>query len=878
MRNAQAQVKYRKDYKPSAYLIDSVDLCFDLLDGYTDVSSVLNIRPNPAAEAGQPLVLDGEHLELLEIGVDGKLLSSDEYELGDESLTLPERNKAFQLRTLVRTKPAENTRLEGLYQSNGMYCTQCEAEGFRSITYYLDRPDVMASFQTTIIGDVEKTPVMLSNGNAVKRWKVGERRHAISWRDPWLKPAYLFALVAGQLEKHADTFTTMSGREVALEIWVEPRNIDKCAHAMESLKKSMRWDEEAFGREYDLDVFMIVAVDDFNMGAMENKGLNVFNAKYILARPDTATDQDYFGIESVVAHEYFHNWTGNRVTCRDWFQLTLKEGLTVFRDQRFSADMNSAAVQRLQDVKMLRSHQFPEDAGPTAHPIRPESYIEMNNFYTATVYEKGSEVIRMYDTLLGRDGFRKGTDLYFERHDGEAVTCDDFLSAMADANDADLSQFQRWYSHLGTPTVTVTKQRKGNVLELTLKQSQPIIKDQQENPQPLHIPFAMGALAADGSDLAITLEGEDSQPAGTRVLDFTATEQTYKLIGLPEGAELSLLRNFSAPVKLAAEFSIEQNAFLLAHDSDEFARWEAGQRLALTVLGELVEQHNAGVKMEAGLPSLTALVAAIKQVLADKSLEPAYAAELLTLPSEEYLGQQQATVQIEANKAARRFVEDVLAKELQAGWHSAFDSNAESADGLPGAGQRRLKNVALRYLVLSGETEAIALCEAQANSANMTDVIAALATLIDIYADSAKAKLQAFYTHWKDDPQVLDKWFSLQALSSAPDAVEQVTKLLEHPDFNIRTPNRVRSLVGVFAMANLSQFHRADGAGYKFLSAQVQKIDALNPQLSSRLVVPLLRWKRYNQQRQEMMKAELQKLVAMDGVSKDLSEQVNKSL
>ncbi|MDH3655410.1 MAG: aminopeptidase N, partial [Myxococcales bacterium] len=714
---------YRKDYRPSEFLVDTIDLVFELGPSETIVKAQMQLRRNPEvqAEAG-PLLLHGDGLELRALSLDGVRLDGSRFEADSQSLRIHDVPERFELATEVAIHPAENTKLMGLYTSSGTFCTQCEAEGFRRITYYLDRPDVMAQFTTRIEADRERYPVLLSNGNRVAEGELSDGRHWVQWEDPFPKPSYLFALVAGDLVSHEGMFTTASGREVALEIWVEPANADKCEHALASLQAAMRWDEERYGLEYDLDVYMIVAVDDFNMGAMENKGLNVFNSKFVLAKPSTATDDDYEGIEGVVAHEYFHNWTGNRVTCRDWFQLTLKEGLTVFRDQEFSADMTSPAVQRIKDVTRLRTAQFAEDAGPLAHPIRPESYIEMNNFYTATVYEKGAEVVRLYQALLGREGFRKGLRHYLEKHDGCAVTCDDFRQAMADANDVDLGQFERWYFQAGTPVVLANGvwDESAGSYALTLTQSQRVFPDEAK-PRPLPIPIRVGLLGADGKDI----------PDTARTLELFEDEQTFLFENVRERPVASIARGFSAPIKLEMERSREDLAFLMANDSDPFSRWEAVQTFAKDVLLGLVERAVKGEALEMD----PALVHAFRRILSDASLDGSIKALTLTLPSEELLSQELSQVDPDAVHRAREFVVRELGAALREDWMSAYAQHSQGTDAVDKAqiDRRRLKNRALRYLVALEEPDTIDLAVEQfRTSTAMTDYQAAFSVLVDL--------------------------------------------------------------------------------------------------------------------------------------------------
>jgi len=874
------RVHYRKDYAPTPFLIDAVELEFYLEDEDTLVRAKLSVRRNPAPGAqGADLVLDGEELRHVSLKLDGELLPADRYTVEEGSLILPSPPDDFLLETEVRIDPRGNTALSGLYKTGTTFCTQCEAEGFRRITWYLDRPDVMAKFTTYIEGDKSKNPVMLSNGNCVGKGELEDGRHWARWEDPFKKPSYLFALVAGELSCHADSFTTCSGREIALEIYVEPQNIEKCAHAMASLQKSMKWDEETFGLEYDLDQYMIVAVDDFNMGAMENKGLNVFNSSCVLAHPETATDADYLSIEAVIAHEYFHNWTGNRVTCRDWFQLTLKEGLTVFRDQQFSADMNSAAVERIDQVRGLRGRQFAEDAGPMAHPIRPESYIEMNNFYTSTVYEKGAEVIRMYHTLLGAEGFRKGMDLYFERHDGQAVTCDDFRAAMADANGADLGQFERWYLQGGTPHLAVETSwdEARGTFELSLAQTCPPTPDMEEK-LPFYAPVAVGLIDPDGGPIPLQLEGEPAPGDTTRVLVLSEERQRFTFVGLAARPVLSVLRGFSAPMIVDFERPSSDYALLMAHDEDSFNRWDAGQLYATELLLEGIAAHQAGREWE--LPG--DFVDAFAKTLADPRLDRSLKAQALSLPGEGWLADRMEVSDPVAVHAVRQAARRQLAGALRAELLAVYEDNQT-----PGAyefqmeavGRRSLANLALAYLATLQDDEAVELCTRRYREANnMTDAMAALSALADIPGERREEVLADFYGKWKHEPLVLNKWFRVQACCDLPDVTERVEALLEHPDFTLKNPNRARSLVGAFAMGNPGAFHDAGGSGYRFLASRVIEMNAINPQIASRLVDPMLAWRRLDPARQELLRAELGRILEVEGLSKDVYEKVSKSL
>ncbi|MEN5239507.1 MULTISPECIES: aminopeptidase N [Pseudomonas] len=884
MRTEQPQVIYLKDYQAPEYLIDETHLTFELFEDHTLVHAQLVMRRNPERGAGlPPLVLDGQQLELLRALLDDQELQAGDYQLDDSSLTLQPKSERFTLDTSVKIHPESNTALEGLYKSGKMFCTQCEAEGFRKITYYLDRPDVMSVFTTTVIAEKHRYPVLLSNGNPIGSGPAEDGRHWATWEDPFKKPAYLFALVAGDLWCVEDSFTRQSGRDVALRIYVEPENLDKCDHAMVSLKKSMRWDEEVYGREYDLDIFMIVAVNDFNMGAMENKGLNIFNSSCVLARAETATDAAHQRVEGVVAHEYFHNWSGNRVTCRDWFQLSLKEGFTVYRDAEFSADMNSRTVKRIEDVAYLRTHQFAEDAGPMAHPIRPDSFIEISNFYTLTVYEKGAEVVGMVHTLLGAEGFRKGSDLYFERHDGQAVTTDDFIKAMEDANGVDLSQFKRWYSQAGTPRLEVSEayDAAAQRYSLTFRQSCPPTPGQVEK-LPFVIPVALGLLDAEGNDLPLRLAGESATSGTSRVLSVTEAEQTFTFEGIASKPLPSLLRGFSAPVKLSFPYDRDQLMFLMQHDSDGFNRWEAGQQLAVQVLQELIGQHQRGEALTLD----QRLISALGTVVGNESLDPAMVAEMLSLPGEAYLTEISQVADVDAIHAAREFARQQIAAQLFDALWARYQANREVSRKTPYVAsaehfaRRSLQNIALSYLMLSGKPQVVqATLEQFDQCDNMTERLTALAVLVNSPFEAERAKaLETFAEHFKDNPLVMDQWFSVQAASALPGGLARVKALMQHPAFTLKNPNKVRALVGAFAGQNLVNFHAADGSGYRFLADLVIELNALNPQIASRQLAPLTRWRKYDDKRQALMKGELERILASGALSSDVYEVVSKSL
>ena len=869
------------DYRPPAFLIDTVDLVFDLGANDTRVRSRLGIRRNPeAAEHGTPLHLDGEELELLSLALDGEMLGANRYQLPTEGgLILADVPDAFTLDVGTRIAPEANTALSGLYMSGGNFCTQCEPEGFRRITHFVDRPDVMARYTTTILADKARFPVLLSNGNPVESGTAEDGRHWAKWVDPHPKPSYLFALVAGDLVAVRDRFTTRSGNEVALAIWVRRGDEDRCGHALASLKKAMRWDEEVFGLEYDLDVFNIVAVSDFNMGAMENKGLNIFNTRYVLAKPETATDIDYQNIEAVIAHEYFHNWTGNRVTCRDWFQLSLKEGLTVFRDQEFSADQGSRAVRRIAEVRTLRAVQFPEDDGPLAHPVRPDSYIRIDNFYTPTVYNKGAELVRMIHTLTGKAGFRRGMDLYIRRHDNHAATIEDFVAAMQEASGVDLGRFKRWYEQAGTPEVSVEDRwdPADASYELTAEQRVPPTLGQPVK-EPMLIPLAIGLLDPGGAELPMRLDGEAAGRAGTRVLPLTEARQSFRFVEVPASPVPSLLRGFSAPVKLKG-ISLDRLKFLAVHDTEPFARWEAGQQVAARLL---LDRIAADQRDDPPAPLDPDLAAALRRTLADGERDPAFAAEALTLPSEAFLADQLAVVDVDAihhaREAARAALGQALTAELAAAYSKYEDTGPYRIDGAS-IGRRALRNACLAYLAAADPDQGAALAMAQFEAGrNMTDVLAALTVLADLDRPERATALDRFYQQWAQDPLVVDKWFALQARSSLPQTSERVRELTRHPGFERKNPNRVRALVGTFALANQLRFHAAGGAGYLLLADEVIALDPLNPTTAARLVQPLGAWRRHDPARQALMRRELERVLAAPELSKNTYEMVSKSL
>ncbi|MBI3374666.1 MAG: aminopeptidase N [Betaproteobacteria bacterium] len=852
MRDAQPNAIYLKDYAPPEFLVETVELDVDLREDHAVVTARLVIERNPASvHPDAPLALDGDELELVSVSLDGRTLARADYSADAKRLTLASVPRRFTLDTEVRIRPRQNTKLEGLYAAKSGFVTQCEAQGFRRITYFADRPDVMAKYTTTIHADRERYPVLLSNGNLAGAGEEAGGRHWAKWVDPFRKPSYLFALVAAKLDRLADTFVTRSGRTVQLAVYVEPGYLDQSEFAMRCLKSAMKWDEDRFGLELDLDHYAIVAVGDFNSGAMENKGLNIFNAKYVLARPDVATDTDYLSIDRVVAHEYFHNWTGNRVTCRDWFQLSLKEGLTVFRDQEYGADRYSRAVQRIAEVRTLRSAQFPEDAGPMRHPVRPQSYQEIRNFYTLTVYEKGAEVVRMQHTLLGAAGFRKGMDLYFERHDGQAVTCDDFVAAMADATVTDLAQFKRWYDVAGTPHVAVAGDYDAAARRYTLT-----VRQSME--PPFHIPFALGLIGRSGEDLI-----------GTRMLSIRESEERFVFERIEAEPVPSLLRNFSAPVIVDYAYSEADLTYLMAHDTDAFNRWEAGQRLAASIILE-----------RGGEPS-AAYLDAVRRVLADAGRDPAFAAEALALPSESFLAEQLEVVDPDSLHAARNTLRRRLADTLRAQFAATYEGMRVTGPYSPDAvssGRRALRNLCLGYMMETGDDAARALAVRQFDAAdNMTDSMAALSALANCDCPEREPAIDRFYAKWKAEPLVVDKWLAVQAMSRLASTLADVKRLAAHPAFDIRNPNKVYSLIRAFC-GNFARFNAAGGGGYAFAADKVIEIDRLNPQVAARVARAFDRWKKFGAGQLPHARAALERIRDAQGLSPDVAEIVGKAL
>ncbi|MDX1376137.1 MAG: aminopeptidase N [Burkholderiales bacterium] len=854
MREPQPNSIQLKDYAPPAFLVDAIELDVDIRAEDALVRAVLALRRNPRAGAPRvPLVLDGEALELVSLAIDGVELRANAYSLSPTRLEIGHVPEVFRLTTVSRIVPHKNTTLEGLYATRTGFVTQCEAQGFRRITWFPDRPDVMARYTTTIHADKANYPVLLSNGNRVAAGDEPGGRHWARFEDPFLKPSYLFALVAAKLDALEDRFVTRSGRQAELAVYVEPGKLDQAAWAMDCLKRAMRWDEQRYGLELDLDHYKIVAVGDFNSGAMENKGLNIFNTRFVLARPDVATDQDYLNIDRVVAHEYFHNWTGNRVTCRDWFQLSLKEGLTVFRDQEYGADTYSRAVTRIQEVRMLRAAQFPEDAGPMAHPVRPQSYVEIRNFYTLTVYEKGAEVVRMQHRLLGEERFQAGMRLYFERHDGQAVTCDDFVQAMQDASGVDLAQFRRWYDVAGTPVLDCEGAYDAAAHRFTLRVRQSM------NP-PFHIPLAVGLVGPGGEELL---------PEGTRVLSVCDADAAFVFDNIPAVPVPSLLRGFSAPVILKYAYAEAGLVHLMARDADPFNRWEAGQRLATTIILE-----------RAGEPS-PAYLEACARLLQASAQDPAFAAEALAVPAESFLAEQLAEVDPDALHAARNRLRRAIAERLKDALLGVYRANAVEGPYRPdaaSAGRRALRNAALSLLMELATVDIRALCyEQYAQSDNMTESFAALGMLASCDCIERDKALESFYARWQDEALVVDKWLAVQAVSRLPDTLARVRALLAHPAFDLKVPNKVYALIRSFS-ANHVRFHAADGGGYAFLADQVIALNAINPQVAARMARGFDRWKKFDAARRAHAQAQLERIRDAEGLSRDVAEIVDRAL
>ncbi|AYF19876.1 aminopeptidase N [Vibrio parahaemolyticus] len=861
------QAKYRKDYQAPSHTITDIDLTFDLYDNDTIVTALSKVVQKGESTT---LELDGEGLELRSVKVNGEDWAH--HEVKEASLVLSDLPAEFELEIITKIDPEANTALEGLYKSGGAFCTQCEAEGFRRITYYLDRPDVLAKYTTKVIADKATYPYLLSNGNRIAQGEAENGRHWVQWQDPHPKPAYLFALVAGDFDVLRDKYTTMSGRNVDLEIFVDKGNLDRAGHAMTSLINSMKWDEERFGLEYDLDIYMIVAVDFFNMGAMENKGLNIFNSKFVLANDQTATDRDYLGIEAVIGHEYFHNWTGNRVTCRDWFQLSLKEGLTVFRDQEFSSDLGSRAVNRIDNVRIIRGPQFAEDASPMSHPIRPDKVIEMNNFYTLTVYEKGSEVIRMYHTLLGEEGFQKGMKLYFERHDGTAATCEDFVSAMEDATGVDLKQFRLWYSQSGTPTLRVNSEynAEAKTYALTVEQFTEATQDQAEK-QALHIPFDIELYDSKGQIIPLTINGESVHS----VLDIKQDKQTFVFENVAEQPVPSLLREFSAPVKLEYDYSDAELIFLMKHATNDFARWDASQML----LAKYIRQNVTNVQTGSEVQLSEDLIDAFRGVLLDENLEPAFIAQVFSLPSINEITGWYKQIDVDAVDTVLNSItvslSAALEDELSATYHTL--KQAEYTIDHAAIGKRALRNQCLQFLAHTDKGNTLVKAQYEAAN-NMTDTIAAMSAANSAQLECREELMADYGDKWKHDGLVMDKWFALQGSNPAEDALEKVKATMNHEAFSLKNPNRTRSLIGSFLAANPVRFHDKSGSGYQFAGDILRQLNDSNPQVASRMIDPLLKFRKYDEARQAMIRAELEKLKAMDNLAKDLFEKVTKAL
>lgn len=871
---------YLEDYRVPDFLCDAIFLHVDLQEEQTIVHGVMHLRRNAAAKKPQAaLVLNGEAMVLQTLLLDGVPVAADHYQVDQESLTVQGLPESFILETIVAIKPHENLALSGLYKSRNNYCTQCESHGFRRITYFLDRPDVMTKFTVTISADKKKYPLLLSNGNLVEERDLGQGSHWVKWEDPSLKPSYLFALVAGDFDCLRDQFTTLSGRKVDLRLYVEKGNVDQASYAMASLKNAMTWDEQTFGCEYDLDIYMIVAVSDFNMGAMENKGLNIFNDKYILAKPDTATDEDYVLIESVIGHEYFHNWSGNRVTVRDWFQITLKEGLTIFRDQSFTTDHTLGDVKRIQDVNVIRNAQFAQDAGPMAHSIRPHAYIEVNNFYTVTVYNKGSEVIRMQQTLLGKEKFRAAMKTYFQRFDGHAVTTEDFVGIMEEVGEVDLTQFKRWYEQAGTPTLTFsdTYDATAKTYTLQIKQSTPPTPGQSEK-SPFHIPVAIGLLDSTGKDLPLQLSGEETPAGSTRVLNFNEAEQTFVFVNVKEKPLPSLMRNFSAPVKIQYPYSEDGFIFLMRHDADGFNRWDACQQYLSQKIIALVDDYQKDRPLFISDTFIAAVGAVLRDPLSDNLLK----AEMLTLPGIPYLIECLAEADVEAIYQVREFIKKQLANSLSADWLACYEENRLAGSyefSRLAMGHRRLKNLALHYLLLDSHQQHLPLAIQHYEAANnLTDRLGALEALNSIDGPERNQILAAFYDRYQHQHLVIDKWFRIQAMAPLSSTLDRVKDLLKHPAFDLKNPNKTRALIGSFASGNPLCFHALDGQGYDFLSKNVLEIDKFNPQVAARLIEPLIRWRKFDIKRRGLMKDCLEVIAKSPALSKDVGEIVIKSL
>ncbi len=873
------------DYRIFPYVIENIHLEFDLTAKKTIVQSHMLISKNSnyandADDNACPsLILDGEDLKLLAIKIDGAALTAKDYVKSDNRLTINNLPTKFKLYIKTEINPQDNKKLEGLYKSGSAYCTQCEAEGFRRITYFPDRPDVMSRYKVTIRANKTANPILLSNGNNIENGDLTDNIHYAVWDDPFPKPSYLFALVAGDLAEVSDGFTTKSGRNVDLKIFVEHGNDNKCDYAMDALKRSMRWDEVRFNLEYDLDIFNIVAVSDFNMGAMENKSLNIFNAKYILADKNSATDADFANIEAIVAHEYFHNWTGNRVTCRDWFQLSLKEGLTVFRDQEFSADQRSKSLTRINDVRQLRARQFPEDASPLSHPVRPESYMEINNFYTATIYEKGAEVIRMIHSILGEEDFQKGCGLYFQRYDGMAVTCDDFIKAMVDASDVDLSQFKLWYSQSGTPKVTIHEEydSENKIYRLKLSQTTDPTADQAIK-KPLHIPLKIAVLGKDGKPQQATYLTET---ADEHLLHLKSASEDFNFENIAEKPMLSINRNFTAPIIIENNNDNIAKAFLMAHDNDSFCRWEACQQFSCDILLKITKDIQSGKDIN-NITINNDYIKAMGKIINDDGLDNGFKSLLLTLPSEEYIAEQMTVIDVDAIHQARQYLRQTIAMTYQKDFIRIYNEQIINDDFEPTsaqAGKRSLRNLSLFYMAIACKDNASEILYNHFKSSNnMTDIIAGLAELCQLNTAEKTKALAEFHDEWQNDPQVMDKWLMIQATAKNNNSLNNVKSLMKHPIFNINNPNKIRALIGAFSMANPTGFHDKSGSGYDFLAGEVIKIDKINPQVAARLLSPLGQWRRFDEIRQDKMTAALKRILAQKDLSSDVFEIASKSL
>ncbi len=874
---------YLKDYTPPLFFVDKTDLVFEINDDQTKVTSKLKIRKNrDIADDTTPLVFDKGNFKIKSVIAGGMVLLPKEYGADDDFFKLAKTPDEFELEITIVLKPQDNTSLEGLYKSGNILCTQCEAQGFRKITPFPDRPDVMSVYSCTIIADQAKYPVLLSNGNLVKSGQLDNNRHYVRWEDPFKKPGYLFALVAGDLAHIKDEFKTRSGKIVDLKIYSEKENIEKCSHAMKSLKQAMEWDENRFDLEYDLDLYQIVAINDFNAGAMENKGLNIFNANYVIADPSTATDEDFMNIQAVIGHEYFHNWTGNRVTLKNWFQLSLKEGLTVFRDQEFSSDLNSRSVRRISNVSKLRAHQFPEDAGPMAHPVMPEAYIQMNNFYTMTVYEKGSELIRMIHQLLGEKNFQKGMKLYFKNYDGMAVTIEDFVHVMRKASGIDLEQFKLWYSQSGTPTVTMVRSydEKLEQLKITFEQSTPADKNQKIK-KPLHIPINFGILDINGNDISYNIKNgtaNSTKNGNSKLIELKKDKETFVFTNIAKDCLPSIFRQFSAPVKIVTDFTNKELALLMANDTDDYNRWDASQTLFIKEIKQIINCMADDKKLSVSVN----LINAFKKALTNQNADRAFLSKALLLPLETQIKEHFDIIDVNAIHKAKMFLKCQIAIQLKTQFEDVVDicSNSDALSlSHEAMADRSFKNLALSYLGCLKEKNTTALVLKHFESAkNMTDELASFKILADIDPGIKAAAVEKFYSKWKEDTLVLDKWFAVQAGSELHDTLESIKLLATHSDFSIKNPNKVRSLIHMFAMGNQINFHRKDGAGYKFIAEKIIELDSINPQIAARLSSCFNHWKKYDDQRKTLMKTELEQILSVKKLSKNVYEIVSSAL